>query len=96
MHAHYEQVEWGPIYLASGVTSVRDVGNEFDFIRTVHDELDRKKNPAIGPHIEFAGIIDGTGSNSLGAVIADTPEQALQWVERYKAGVPGRSRYTAR
>jgi Amidohydrolase family len=85
MHAHYEQVEWGPIYLAAGVTSVRDVGNEFDFIRTVHDELDRKEKPAIGPYIEFAGIIDGSSPISLGAVTADTPEQALQWVERYKA-----------
>jgi imidazolonepropionase-like amidohydrolase len=85
MHAHYEQVEWGPIYLAAGVTSVRDVGNEFDFIRTVHDELDRKQNPAIGPHLEFAGVIDGTGPESLGAVLADTPEQALSWVEKYKA-----------
>jgi hypothetical protein len=85
MHAHYEQVEWGPIYLAAGVTSVRDVGNEFDFIRTVHDELDRKENPAIGPHLEFAGVIDGTGPRSLGAVIADTPEQALDRVQRYKA-----------
>jgi len=85
MHAHYEQVEWGPIYLAAGVTSVRDVGNEFDFIRTIHSELDRKQNPAIGPHLEFAGIIDGTGASSLGAVLADTPEQALMWVERYKA-----------
>jgi hypothetical protein len=85
MHAHYEQVEWGPIYLAAGVTSVRDVGNEFDFIRTVHDELDRKENPAIGPHLEFAGIIDGTGPITLGAVIADTPEQALHWVQEYKA-----------
>jgi hypothetical protein len=84
MHAHYEQVEWGPIYLAAGVTTVRDVGNEFDFIRTVHDELDRKENPAIGPHLEFAGIIDGTGPITLGAVIADTPEQALDRVERYK------------
>ncbi len=84
MHAHYEQVEWGPIYLAAGVTSVRDVGNEFDFIRTVHEELDRKENPAIGPHLEFAGIIDGTGPKSLGAVIADTPEQASLWVEKYK------------
>jgi hypothetical protein len=84
MHAHYEQVEWGPIYLAAGMTSVRDVGNEFDFIRTVHEELNRKENPAIGPHLEFAGIIDGTGPISLGAVIADTPEQALLWVERYK------------
>jgi hypothetical protein len=85
MHAHYEQVEWGPIYLAAGVTSVRDVGNEFDFIRTVHDELDRKQDPAIGPHLEFAGVIDGTGPISLGAVIADTPEQALDRVQRYKA-----------
>jgi len=85
MHAHYEQVEWGPIYLAAGVTSVRDVGNEFDFIRTVHDELDRKQNPAIGPHLEFAGVIDGTGPISLGAVLADTPAQAQSWVEKYQA-----------
>ena len=84
MHAHYEQVEWGPIYLAAGVTSVRDVGNEFDFIRTLHDQLDRPQNPAIGPHLEFAGIIDGTGPRSLGAIIADTPEQAQSWVEKYK------------
>jgi hypothetical protein len=85
MHAHYEQVEWGPIYLAAGVTSVRDCGNEFDFIRTLHEELDRKRNSAIGPHLEFAGIIDGVGPMALGAVLADTPEQALEWVERYKA-----------
>jgi imidazolonepropionase-like amidohydrolase len=85
MHAHYEQVEWGPIYLAAGVTSVRDVGNEFDSIRTLHEELDRKENPAIGPHMEFAGIIDGVGPVSLGAVQADTPEQAVPLVARYKA-----------
>ena len=85
MHAHYEQVEWGPIYLAAGVTSVRDVGNEFEFIKTVHAELDRKVNPAIGPHLEFAGIIDGSGPVALGAVLADTPEQSLPIVERYQA-----------
>jgi hypothetical protein len=85
MHAHYEQVEWGPIYLAAGVTSVRDVGNEFDFIQALHEQLDRKQNPAIGPHLEFAGIIDGSGPEALGAVLADTPEQAQMWVEKYKA-----------
>lgn len=85
IHAHYEQVEWGPIYLASGVTTVRDVGNEFDFIRTVHEALDRKHNPAIGPHLEFAGLIDGSGREALGAVLADTPAQALERVERYRA-----------
>ncbi len=85
MHAHYEQVEWGPIYLAAGVTSVRDVGNEFDFIRTIHDELDRKQNPAIGPHLEFAGVIDGTSPISIGAIVAVTPDQARSWVEKYAA-----------
>ena len=85
MHAHYEQVEWGPIYLAAGVTSVRDVGNEFDFIRTLHNELDRKQNPAIGPHLEFAGIIDGPGPIAIGAILAATPEEALKHVEDYKA-----------
>jgi imidazolonepropionase-like amidohydrolase len=85
MHAHYEQVEWGPIYLAAGVTTVRDCGNEFDFIRTLHEELDRKQNPAIGPHLEFAGVIDGVGPLTLGAIQAETPEQALPWVAKYKA-----------
>jgi Amidohydrolase family len=85
MHAHYEQVEWGPIYLASGVTSVRDVGNEFNFITTLHTELDRKDNPAIGPHLEFAGIIDGPGPMSLGAVLATTPAEGIALVDKYKA-----------
>jgi imidazolonepropionase-like amidohydrolase len=85
MHAHYEQVEWGPIYLAAGVTTVRDCGNEFDYIRTLREELDRKQNPAIGPHLEFAGIIDGVGPMALGAVQATTPDQALVWVQKYKA-----------
>jgi len=85
MHAHYEQVEWGPIYLAAGVTTVRDCGNEFDFIRTLHEELDRKQNPAIGPHLEFAGVIDGEGRFTLGAILATTPEQGVAWVDKYKA-----------
>ncbi|ABF39974.1 Amidohydrolase 3 [Candidatus Koribacter versatilis Ellin345] len=83
MHAHYEQVEWGPIYLAAGVTTVRDVGNEFEFIQTLHDELDRKQDPAIGPHLEFAGVIDGSGQLTIGVTIADTPEQAREWVDKY-------------
>lgn len=85
MHAHYEQVEWGPIYLAAGATTVRDCGNEIDFIRTLHEELDRKQNPAIGPHLEFAGVIDGEGTLTLGAIVATTPEQGVAWVDKYKA-----------
>mgnify|MGYP003342027297 CR=1 FL=1 len=28
MHAHAAQVEWGPAYLAAGVTTARDMGGE--------------------------------------------------------------------
>lgn len=83
MHAHYEQVEWGPIYLAAGVTTVRDCGNEFDFITTVRDTLDAGKG--IGPKLLMAGIVDGPGPISLGAVTADTPEEAVAVVRKYKA-----------
>lgn len=83
MHAHYEQVEWGPIYLAAGVTTVRDMGNEFDFITTVKDTLN--SGHGIGPHLLMAGIVDGSGPTSLGAVTADTQEQAIAVVRRYKA-----------
>ena len=58
MHAHYEQVEWGPIYLAAGVTTVRDVGNEFEFIKAVRDALN--SGQALGPHMLNAGIVDGS------------------------------------
>lgn len=81
MHAHYEQVEWGPIYLASGITTARDVGNEFAFITTVHDVLN--SGHGIGPQIFFAGIIDGEGPHALGAVNATTPEQARVLVDKY-------------
>ncbi len=40
MHSHFEQVEWGPIYLAAGATTVRDCGNEFEFITAVRDAID--------------------------------------------------------
>src|SRR6202035_1115961 len=60
-----------PRLSASGrVPPVRDCGNEFDYIRTLHEELDRKQNPAIGPHLEFAGVIDGVGPMTLGAIQA--------------------------
>jgi imidazolonepropionase-like amidohydrolase len=81
MHAHFEQVEWGPIYLAAGVTTVRDVGNELDFVVAVRDEVAAGKG--IGPRMLLAGIIDGPGPNGLGAIRAATAEEARQRVDRY-------------
>ncbi len=83
MHAHFEQVEWGPIYLAAGVTTVRDCGNEFEFITAVRDAI--AQNRGLGPRLLLAGIVDGTGPMALGVGRVDTPEQARTWVDRYHA-----------
>jgi imidazolonepropionase-like amidohydrolase len=83
MHAHFEQVEWGPVYLAAGVTTVRDCGNEFEFITTVRDAIAQGRG--VGPRILAAGIVDGSGKMSMGVQRVDTPEQARMWVDRYHA-----------
>ncbi len=82
MHAHFEQVEWGPAYLAAGVTTVRDCGNEFGFINSVQSAIDGGNG--IGPKILKAGIIDGKGAFALGIIQADTKEEAIKEVDRYK------------
>ena len=81
MHAHFEQVEWGPIYLAAGVTTVRDVGNEFEFISSVRDAV--KAGRGLGPRMLLAGIVDGDSPSALGVIRANTPEQAKAVVNRY-------------
>lgn len=81
MHAHYEQVEWGPIYLAAGVTTVRDVGNEYDFITQVRDAVNSGK--ALGPHMLLAGIVDGDGPMSVGITRVNNAAEAQTWVTRY-------------
>ena len=82
MHAHFEQAEWGPAYLAAGVTTVRDCGNEYSFINAIKDAIDQGKG--VGPEILKAGIIDGKGPYALGVIQADTQEEAIKEVDRYK------------
>jgi len=83
MHAHFEQVEWGPIYLAAGVTTVRDVGNEFEFITSVRDAI--KEGRGLGPRMLLAGIVDGVSPSALGVIRANTDEEARAVVNRYHA-----------
>jgi imidazolonepropionase-like amidohydrolase len=81
MHAHYEQVEWGPIYLAAGVTTVRDVGNVLEFIATVRDKVN--SGEGLGPHMLTAGVVDGAGPRAIGVERVVTPEDAEKWVKTY-------------
>jgi imidazolonepropionase-like amidohydrolase len=81
MHAHFEQVEWGPIYLAAGATTVRDCGNEFEFVTAVRDAISQGRG--LGPRLLLAGIVDGSGPLALGVARVDTPEQARMWTDKY-------------
>jgi len=81
MHTHVTQVEWAPVYLAAGVTTVRDMGNEFDFITPLRDAIDAGR--ALGPRLLLAGLVDGGGPNAFGVVYAATPEEATQVVAKY-------------
>jgi imidazolonepropionase-like amidohydrolase len=82
MHAHFQQAEWGPAYLAAGVTMVRDCGNEFGYINAIKSAIDSRKG--IGPFIIKAGIIDGPGPAGIGIVRATTTEEAIKVVNMYK------------
>jgi cytosine/adenosine deaminase-related metal-dependent hydrolase len=83
MHAHYEQVEWGPIYLGTGVTTARDVGNEMDFTAALRRVLDA--GDGVGPRLLLAGVVDGRSPGALGIQQAATPAEGVAFVDRYHA-----------
>jgi imidazolonepropionase-like amidohydrolase len=81
MHTHVTQVEWAPAYLAAGVTTVRDMGNEFEFLVPLRDAIAAGR--VLGPRIVAAGLIDGGGPNAFGVYYAATPAQAREAVAKY-------------
>jgi len=81
MHAHLAQPEYGPAYLAAGVTTARDCGGEFEFVTAARDAIEKG---AIGPRLILAGLVDGSGTGTFGVNWADTPEQGRATVSKYK------------
>jgi imidazolonepropionase-like amidohydrolase len=81
MHSHVMQMEWAPVYLAAGVTTVRDMGNNLYFIVPFRAAIDSGR--IIGPHLLLAGLVDGGGPNAFGAVTATTPAEGRAVVGRY-------------
>ncbi|MCC1484961.1 amidohydrolase family protein [Winogradskyella immobilis] len=81
MHAHSNQVQWAPAYLAGGVTTIRDNGNEVEFATTFRDAIAKKG--MIGPDILLAGMTDGPGIKGNGIIRATNVEEAKQVVEMY-------------
>ncbi len=88
MHAHLGDAE-GPLNIASGVTTVRDLGNDPDYLDEVRKRYDAGE--AIGPHVHRSGFIEGRGPNSASSKVkAETEEEAREAVEFYaKRGYSG-------
>jgi imidazolonepropionase-like amidohydrolase len=82
MHAHLYQVEFGPAYLAAGITTTRDVGNEIEYGTTMRDAA--KQGRGLGPRMLLAGYIDGKNEGRSFDVQVDTPAEARAAVQRYK------------
>ena len=81
MHAHLGPPD-GLLNLASGVTTVRDLANEPDYIDESKARFDG--NEAIGPHVFRSGFIEGRGPNSASSKIkAETESEAIAAVEFY-------------
>jgi hypothetical protein len=81
MHAHLGDAD-GALDVASGVTTVRDVGNDPDKLDDFKKRYD--EGSAIGPHVLRAGFIEGRGEKAASSKItAETPEEARAGVEFY-------------
>jgi hypothetical protein len=81
MHAHAQPLD-GFLNIASGVTSVRDMGNDIEILKHLQTQWDT--GAAIGPRVWKAGFIDGRGPfQAPTGLYADTLEEAQAAVNRY-------------
>jgi imidazolonepropionase-like amidohydrolase len=81
MHTHLQAVD-GLLHIASGVTSVRDMGNDIDQLKHLQGQWD--SGAAIGPRVWKAGFIDGSGPfQAPTGIYVETVEQARAAVNRY-------------
>jgi len=82
MHAHFYQAEFGPTYLAAGITTAGDVGNDTEFGTGLRNAAKEKRG--LGPRMLLAGYIDGKEGGHGFDVQVETPEEARAAVQRYK------------
>jgi parallel beta-helix repeat protein len=72
-----------PLFLAAGVTTMRDLGNETELMLSLRERTDAHR--AVGPRILPGLIIYGPGSwGTLGATV-NTPGEARAAVDRFAA-----------
>lgn len=81
MHSHAQALD-GILNIASGVTGIRDMGNDIDELQHLQDQW--QNGTAIGPRIWKAGMIDGHSPFQVPTgLYADDAAQAEAAVNRY-------------
>ena len=81
LHVHYGAWD-GPLHLAAGVTTVRDMGNTDDVLDGVVRGVESGR--LMGPRVVRSGFIEGRSPFSAeGSFIADSLPAALDAVRRY-------------
>jgi imidazolonepropionase-like amidohydrolase len=81
MHTHSGDGD-GIFFLASGVTTVRDLGNEMKDLLARVARFD--SGAEVGPRVVRAGLVDGPGKlASPAGLLAGTPDEAVAAVNKY-------------
>ena len=82
MHMHLDAT-YGPRLLAEGATTIRDPGNNLEYIARTQKQFE--SGELIGPRVIIAGLMDGTGKYTapIGMTTA-TAEQAIAQVHAWK------------
>jgi parallel beta-helix repeat protein len=83
MHGHIDGiVDWGPIYLAAGVTTVRHVAGDADWQLALRDAF--ASGRIAGPRLLIAGIVESSAPGARPeSSRAETPEEARALVRRF-------------
>jgi len=80
MHAHLKQPDWLPAYLATGITTCRELGNDTLIIKSLTQQ--NAKTNFLMPRLIIAGIIDGVTTRTR-FVEAGTRTELEQLVDYY-------------
>ncbi|MBW8876748.1 MAG: amidohydrolase family protein [Acidobacteria bacterium] len=83
MHQHLTATD-GPLDIAAGVTTARDMGNDLDTLLELHRRWD--SGESIGPRLLMACVVEGPGPYAAPTkVLVATDAEALAAVDRYAA-----------
>ena len=78
------KVMWLPLFIAQGVTGIRDMGGDLKLLLDWREQI--RVGKMTGPHIEAGGLLfDASNAATSASLATTTPEEAREAVRRLKA-----------